>query len=174
MRCGLHPEWGPAKGSPVVDARVALVLEDHGAQPGARTDLLVKSSQDVQTEPNATELPSCAPKMANATELPSCAPISARAAQKRRRRRWWRGEECARRPGPKGQVLRHVLRNVLHNALRRVLNVLAAAAAAAVVVVVVRKGGPMCRRRRAPVATHARTRGSTRRGPLNPSAATGR
>ena len=44
----------------------------------------------------------------NATELPSCAPISARATQ-RRRRRWWRGEEGARRPGPEGQVLRHVL-----------------------------------------------------------------
>ena len=40
----------------------------------------------------------------NATELPSCAPISARAAQRRRRRRWWRGEEGARRPGPEGQV----------------------------------------------------------------------
>ena len=36
----------------------------------------------------------------NATELPSCAPISARAPQRRRRRRWWRGEENARRPGP--------------------------------------------------------------------------
>ena len=36
----------------------------------------------------------------NATELPSCAPISARAAQRRRRRRWWRGEEGARRPAP--------------------------------------------------------------------------
>jgi len=45
----------------------------------------------------------------NATELPSCAPISARAAQRRRRRRWWRGEEGARRPGPEGYVLRHVL-----------------------------------------------------------------
>ena len=55
----------------------------------------------------------------NATELPSCAPISARAAQRWRRRRWWwRGEESARRPGPEGQVLRHVLRNVLHSRSR--------------------------------------------------------
>ena len=45
----------------------------------------------------------------NATELPSCAPISARDAQRRRRRRWWRGDEGAHRPGPEGQVLRHVL-----------------------------------------------------------------
>ena len=40
----------------------------------------------------------------------------------------WRGEEGARRPGPKGQflyhVLRHALRNALRNALRRVLDVL--------------------------------------------------
>jgi len=56
----------------------------------------------------------------NATELSSCAPISARAAQRWRRRRWWRGEEDARRLGPKGQVLRHVLWHVLRNALRRV------------------------------------------------------
>jgi len=48
----------------------------------------------------------------NATELPSCAPISARAAQRRRRRRWWRGEEGARRPCPETQVLRHVLWHV--------------------------------------------------------------
>jgi len=48
----------------------------------------------------------------NATEMPSCAPISARAAQRRRRRRWWRGEEDARRPGPEGQVLRHILWHV--------------------------------------------------------------
>ena len=40
----------------------------------------------------------------NATELPSCTPISARAAQKWRQRRWWRGEEGARRPGPEGQA----------------------------------------------------------------------
>jgi len=64
----------------------------------------------------------------NATELPSWAPISARAAQRRRRRRrWWRGEEGARRPGPEGQVLRHVLwcvlRRILHHALRLVLHV---------------------------------------------------
>ena len=45
----------------------------------------------------------------NATEVPSCALISARAAQRRRRRRRWRSEEGARRPGPKGQALRHVL-----------------------------------------------------------------
>ena len=45
----------------------------------------------------------------NATELPSCAPISARAAQRRR----WRGGEGARRPGPEDQVLRHVLWNAL-------------------------------------------------------------
>ena len=38
----------------------------------------------------------------NATELPSCAPISARAAQRRRWRRRWRGEEDAHRPGPEG------------------------------------------------------------------------
>ena len=69
---------------------------------------------------------------------------------------------AARAPG--------VLRNVLRNALLRVLKVLAAAAA----VVVVREGGPVCRRRRAPVTAHARTRGSTRRAPVNPSAATGR
>ena len=63
----------------------------------------------------------------NATELPSYAPVLARAAQRRRRRRrrlWWRGEEGARRPGPEGQVLRHVLRNAPRNALRRVLHVL--------------------------------------------------
>ena len=63
-----------------------------------------------------------------ATELPSCALISVRAAQRRGRRQWWRGEEGARRPGPKGQVLshvlRHVLRNVLRQILRRVLHVL--------------------------------------------------
>ena len=53
----------------------------------------------------------------NATELPSCAPISARAAQRRRRRRWWRGDEGARRPGPEGQVLRHVLWHAFLNAL---------------------------------------------------------
>ena len=52
-----------------------------------------------------------------------------------------------RRPGPKGQVLHHVLRNDLQNVLRRVLSVLAAAAAAVAVVVVVREGGPMCRRK---------------------------
>jgi len=62
----------------------------------------------------------------NATELPSCAPISARAAQRRRRRRrWWRGEEGARSPGPEGEVLRHVPWYVLRNAGRRVLHVLA-------------------------------------------------
>ena len=44
----------------------------------------------------------------NATELPSCAHISARAAQRWRRRLWWRGEEGARRPGSEGPVLRHV------------------------------------------------------------------
>ena len=59
----------------------------------------------------------------NATELPSRAPISARASQKRRRRRWWNGEEGARRPGPEGQVLRHVLWHVPRNALRRVVHV---------------------------------------------------
>ena len=53
----------------------------------------------------------------NATELPSCAPISARDAQ-RRQRRWWRGDEGARRPGPEAKVLRHVLWHALHNALR--------------------------------------------------------
>ena len=78
----------------------------------------------------------------------------------------------------KAKSQRHVLRNALHNALRRVLNVLAVAAAAAaaaasvvllvvlvvllLLVVVVREGGPIFRRRRAPVAAHARTRG--RRG----------
>ena len=40
----------------------------------------------------------------------------------------WRGEEGARRPGPEGQflhhVLRHALRNALRNVLRRVLDVL--------------------------------------------------
>ena len=40
----------------------------------------------------------------------------------------WRGEEGARRPGPEGQflhhVLRHALRNALRNVLRRVLHVL--------------------------------------------------
>ena len=56
----------------------------------------------------------------NAAELPSCAPISARAAQKQRRR-WWRGEEGARRPGPDGQVKRHVLWHVLWHVLRNVL-----------------------------------------------------
>ena len=64
----------------------------------------------------------------NAAELPSCAPISARAAQRRRRRRWWRGDEGARRPGTEVQFLRHVLwhihRNALRSALRRVLGVL--------------------------------------------------
>ena len=64
----------------------------------------------------------------NATELPSCAPISARAAQRRRRRRWWRGEEGARRPGPKGKFLRrvllHVLRHVPRHVLRHILHVL--------------------------------------------------
>ena len=54
----------------------------------------------------------------NATELPSCAPISARDAQRRRRRRWWRGDEGARRPNPEAQVLRHVLWQALRNALR--------------------------------------------------------
>ena len=54
----------------------------------------------------------------NATELPSCAPISARDAQRRRRRWWWRGDEGARRPGPEAQVLRHVLWHALRNALR--------------------------------------------------------
>jgi len=54
----------------------------------------------------------------NATELPSCAPISARDAQRRRRRRWWRGDEGARRPSPEAQVLRHVLWHALRNALR--------------------------------------------------------
>jgi len=55
----------------------------------------------------------------NATELPSCAPISARNAQRRRRRRrWWRDDEGARRSGPEAQVLRHVLWHALRNALR--------------------------------------------------------
>jgi len=36
----------------------------------------------------------------------------------------WRGGEGARRPGPEGQVLRHVLWYVLRNVLRRVLHVL--------------------------------------------------
>jgi len=61
----------------------------------------------------------------NATELPSCAPISARAAQRRRRRRWWRGEEGERRRGPEGHVLRHVLWHALRSALCRVIYVLA-------------------------------------------------
>ena len=56
---------------------------------------------------------SCPQPEPNATELPSCAPISARAPQRRRRRRWWRGEEGARRPGPESQLLRHALWNVL-------------------------------------------------------------
>jgi len=60
----------------------------------------------------------------NATELPSCARISARAAQRRQRRRRWRGGEGARRPGPEGQVLRHVLWQVLRNVLRRIVHVL--------------------------------------------------
>ena len=59
----------------------------------------------------------------NATELPSCARVSARAAQRRRRRRW-RGGDGARRPGLEGQVLCHVLWHVLRQVLRRVLHVL--------------------------------------------------
>ena len=51
----------------------------------------------------------------NAIELPSCAPISARDAQRRLRRRWWRGDEGARRPDPEAQVLRHVMWHVLRN-----------------------------------------------------------
>ena len=39
------------------------------------------------------------------------------------RRRWWRGEEGARHPGPEAQVLRHFLWHVLQNALRRILYV---------------------------------------------------
>jgi len=50
--------------------------------------------------------------------LPSCAPISARDAQRQRRRRWWSGDEGARRTGPEAQVLRHVLWHALRNALR--------------------------------------------------------
>ena len=53
----------------------------------------------------------------NATELPSCAPISARDAQIRRRRRCWCGDEGARRPGPEAQVLPHVLRHARRHAL---------------------------------------------------------
>ena len=60
----------------------------------------------------------------NATELLSCARISARAAPRLQRRRRCRGREGARRPGPVGKVLRHVLWYVLRNALRRVLHVL--------------------------------------------------
>ena len=63
----------------------------------------------------------CPQPKPNATELPNCAPISARAAQRQRRRRWWRGEEGARRPGLEGQVLRHVLRSVLRDVLREIL-----------------------------------------------------
>jgi len=33
----------------------------------------------------------------------------------------WRGEEGARRPGPEGQFLYHVLRNALRNVFRNVL-----------------------------------------------------
>ena len=33
----------------------------------------------------------------------------------------WRGEEGARRPGPEGKFLHHVLRHALRNALRNVL-----------------------------------------------------
>ena len=62
----------------------------------------------------------CPQPKPNATELPSCARISARSAQRRRRR--WRGGEGARRPGP--QILRHVLWNVFRNALRRFLHLL--------------------------------------------------
>ena len=45
----------------------------------------------------------CPQPESNATELPSCAHISARAAQRRRRWRWWRGEEQGGRapPGPR-------------------------------------------------------------------------
>jgi len=62
------------------------------------------------------------------SQMPLSCPVappsqSARAAPRRRRRRWWRGDEGARRPGPVGQVLRHVLWHVLHNALRCVLYV---------------------------------------------------
>ena len=58
------------------------------------------------------------PSLMPLKNLTNCAPISARAAQRRRQCRWWRGEEGARRPAPEGQVLRHVLWHVL---LRHVL-----------------------------------------------------
>ena len=90
-------------------------------------------------------------------------------------RRWstinieeWRGEKGTRRPGPEGQVLHHALRDFLQSILSRVLNVLAAATAVVVVVGGVREAGPVCRRRRAPMAAYARTRGSTRRARVNP------
>ena len=115
-------------------------------------------------DPNATELPSCAPisararaarsegatrqlsgiwlglwastsggaaqsaaKIINRTHTPHFLASSRRATRptraRRRRRRWCRGEEGARRPGPEGQVLHHELWYVPRSALRRVLHV---------------------------------------------------
>ena len=51
-----------------------------------------------------------------------------KAQRRRRRQRWWCGEEGARRPVPEGQVLHqvllYVLRSVLRHVLHRVLHVL--------------------------------------------------
>jgi len=89
--------------------------------------LLTRYSNKQRGALRGTPGSACPQPEPNATELPSCARISARAAQRRRRRRWWRGEESARRPGPEGQVLRHVLwhvpRHVPRHVLRRVLHV---------------------------------------------------
>ena len=72
--------------SPLRELRMGGLYKHRGALRGT------PGSVCPQAEPNATELPSC--------------------AQRRRRRRRWRGEKGARRSGPEGQVLRHVLWHV--------------------------------------------------------------
>ena len=76
------------------------------SQPALKVRLAASSKRDGNKQRGAlrgTPGSACPQPEPNATELPSCAPISARAAQ-RRRRWWWRGEEGARRLGPEGQV----------------------------------------------------------------------
>ena len=139
----MHPQTEPKELTPDVDIPVSPPRTGANTAPGEWHHFKVERKQ--QTRPTHACRPTlplggtpnkhrgalrgtpgsvCPQPEPNATELPSSAPISARAAPRRRRQRWWRGEEGARRPGPEAQVLRHVLWHVLRNTLRRVVHVL--------------------------------------------------
>jgi len=85
-------------------AAVGIHLEP-GVIPNKACALLMPQKSKIESMIRKSKIENRKSKI-DATELPSCARISARAAQRRRRQRRWRGEEGGRRPSPEGQVLR--------------------------------------------------------------------